>query len=261
MIGQAVEMPVGHFLPRKYFGIRESSFALLHFFDLSSYASRKNPDAVLAMFDTIRKTRPYDDIQLVLKVKKADEDAGPWLDTLRARVPEAHFVSRPLSALETRSLINACDCFISLHRSEGFGRGMGEAMSLGRLAMGTGWSGNVDFMTPENSLLVDYDPVSVGADEYPYGEGQHWAEARVDHAAALLNEMLDDPERRRDMAARGRRDIRLGYSYRAVGVRVMNRVAEIQTELRRPKVAEPAAAEEPDVTALVPDAEPVHAGD
>ncbi len=66
-------------------------------------------------------------------------------------------IATPLDTLATRSLINACDCFVSLHRAEGFGRGLGEAMALGRLAMGTGWSGNVDFMTAENSLLVDHD--------------------------------------------------------------------------------------------------------
>jgi hypothetical protein len=69
-IGQPVEMPLGHFLPRRYFGIRESAFAILHFFDLSSHASRKNPEAVLTMFEAIRRKREFSDIQLVLKVNE-----------------------------------------------------------------------------------------------------------------------------------------------------------------------------------------------
>src|SRR5262249_11849697 len=155
------EVPLGHFLPRKYFGIRESAFVILHFFDLSSYTSRKNPDAVLTMFKAIRQKREFDDIQLVLKVKEGDKDAGEWLRRIGDQAPEAHLISRPLTALETKSLINACDCFVSLHRSEGFGRGTGEAMFLGRLAMATAWSGNLDYMTNENSLLVDYGLVPV----------------------------------------------------------------------------------------------------
>jgi hypothetical protein len=226
-IGQAVEVPLGHFLPRKYFGMRESAFTILHFFDLSSYASRKNPEAVLEMFEAIKRKREFEDIQLVLKVKKGDEDGEEWIRPIRDRVPEACFLSKPMSALETRSLINCCDCFVSLHRAEGFGRGTGEAMFLGRLAMATAWSGNLDYMTKENSLLVDYDLVPVGEDEYPFAEGQRWANARVEHAVKLLDAAIGDVEQTRTMAARGRRAIRLDHGYRAVGVRVMDRVAAI----------------------------------
>jgi Glycosyl transferases group 1 len=226
-VGQAVEFPLGYFLPRKYFGIRESAFVVLHFFDLSSYATRKNPDAVLAMFEAFRKRHAFADVQLVLKVKQGDADGDEWLRPIRDRLPEACCLAKPLSALETRSLINCCDCFVSLHRSEGFGRGTGEAMFLGRLAMATGWSGNLDYMTPDNSLLVDHRLVPVGPADYPFGDGQMWAEADVDHAVALLDAVIADPARARAIAARGRRDIRLGHGYRAVGLRILDRVSEI----------------------------------
>ena len=238
-IGQAVEVPLGHFLPRKYFGIRESAFTILHFFDLSSYASRKNPEAVLRMFEAIRAKREFEDIQLVLKVKKGDDDGEDWIRPLRDRVPEACFLSKPMSSLETRSLINCCDCFVSLHRAEGFGRGTGEAMFLGRLAMATAWSGNLDYMTKENSLLVDYDLVPVGRDDYPFGEGQQWADARVDHAVELLDAAIGNLAQTRIMAANGRRTIRLDHGYRAVGVRVMNRVTEIIDALSADEASSP----------------------
>jgi hypothetical protein len=226
-VGQAVEVPLGHFLPRKYFGIRESAFAILHFFDLSSYATRKNPDAVLAMFEAFRKRRQFADVQLVLKVKNADEDGEEWLRPIHDRLPEACCLAKPMSALETRSLINCCDCVVSLHRAEGFGRGTGEAMFLGRLAMATGWSGNLDYMTNDNSLLVERRLVPVRTGDYPFGEGQIWAEADVDHAVALLDAVIADPARARAIAARGRRDIHLGHGYRAVGLRILDRVTEI----------------------------------
>lgn len=227
LIGQAVEVPLGHFLPRKYFGIKESAFTILHFFDLSSFASRKNPNAVLDMYEAIKAKREYEDIQLVLKVKKGDEDGEEWIAPLRDRVPEACFLSKPMSSLETRSLINCCDCFVSLHRAEGFGRGTGEAMFMGRLAMATAWSGNLDYMTKENSLLVDYDLIPVGADEYPFGKNQRWANARVSHAVELLDAAIGDLEATRIMAANGRRTIRMDHGYRAVGVRVLDRVSAI----------------------------------
>jgi glycosyltransferase involved in cell wall biosynthesis len=231
-IGQAVEVPLGYFLPRKYFGIRESAFTLLNFFDLTSYASRKNPEAVLAMFQEIRHRREFVDIQLVLKVKQGGQDAEEWLRPIRDRLPEAVCLAKPMSALETRSLINACDCVVSLHRAEGFGRGTGEAMFLGRLALATGWSGNLDYMSNENALLVSHQLVAVGAGQYPFGEGQVWAEPDVDHAVALVEAVLDDRPSAAAIAARGRRDIRMNYSFRAVGIRIIDRVTEISAAMQ-----------------------------
>jgi hypothetical protein len=233
-IGQPVEVPLGYFLPRKYFGIRESAFVLLHFLDLSSFASRKNPEAVLTMFESLRRRRAFGDIQLVVKAKKGDEDAEDWIQPIRDRLPEARFLAQPMNALETRSLINCCDCLVSLHRAEGFGRCTGEAMFLGRLALATSWSGNLDYMNKDNSLLVDYDLVPVQAGEYPFAEGQLWAEANVGHAVELLDTAIGDPEWARAIAASGRRDVRLAHGYRAVGLRVLDRVTQIIAGLARP---------------------------
>jgi len=227
-IGQSVETPLGYFLPRRYFGIRESAFTVLHFFDLTSYAARKNPNAVLKMFEEIRKRGKFRDIQLVLKVKKAEDDGEEWLRPIREHIPEALCIAKPMTALETRSLINCSDCLASLHRAEGFGRGTGEAMFLGRLAMATGYSGNLDYMSKDNSLLVDYELTAVGEGEYPFGEGQVWAEANVEQAVEMLDAAIGDPVRARSIAMRGRRDVRLGYCNRAVGLRILDRIMEIQ---------------------------------
>jgi hypothetical protein len=210
---------------------------LLQFLDLSSFAARKNPEAVFTMFEALRRRREFRDIQLVVKAKKADEDAEDWLRPIREKAPEARFLAKPMSALETRSLINCCDCFVSLHRAEGFGRCTGEAMFLGRLALATSWSGNLDYMTRKNSLLVDCDLVPVGVGEYPFAEGQRWAEPNVSHAVELLDKAIDDGDWARAIAANGRRDVRLAHGFRAVGLRVLDRVTEIIAE--RAKVKAP----------------------
>jgi transposase len=232
-IGQPVEVPLGYFLPRKYFGIRESAFVLLNFLDLSSFSARKNPEAALTMFEALRRRREFRDIQLVIKAKKGDKDAEDWLQPIRGRLPEARFLAKPMSALETRSLINCCDCFVSLHRAEGFGRCTGEAMFLGRLALATSWSGNLDYMTKENSLLVDHNLVPIRVGEYPFAKGQLWAEPNVDHAVDLLEAAMGDPDWARVIAANGRRDVRLAHGFRAVGLRVLDRVTQIAAELAR----------------------------
>ena len=228
LIGQAIEFEHGPMLPRRHFGIRESAFVLLHFFDLSSYATRKNPQAVLEMFERLRADDPFRDIQLVLKVKNGEKGAEEWAEGV-ADDPQIKVIATPLDTFGVRSLVNACDVFVSLHRSEGFGRGLGEAMGLGRLALGTGWSGNVDFMTPDNSLMVRHELIKLRRDEYPFWKNQSWADADVGHAVELLRPVLDDPTRGRALAERGRADALRTHGNRAVGLRILGRLRDILT--------------------------------
>ncbi|MBN9509375.1 MAG: glycosyl transferase family 1 [Alphaproteobacteria bacterium] len=247
LVGQSVETEPGVLLPRRAFGIRESAFVLLHSFDLSSYATRKNPEAVLTLLRRLRQAAPFLDVQLVLKVKEIEKDAAAWAESF-ATEATVKIIATPLDTLATRSLLAACDCFVSLHRAEGFGRGLGEAMALGRLALGTGWSGNVDFMTEANSLLVRHTLTKVPADAYPHWQGQHWAEPDLDHAMALLRPVLQDPARGRAIAARGRREVLRGFGHRAVGLRILARLQAIaaeSTKLAAPPLTKPPSLAKP----------------
>ena len=237
-VGQSVELEPGPNLPRRYFGIRESAFVLLNFFDLSSYSSRKNPDAVLDLLDCIRRDKPYRDVQLVLKVKNGERAADEWAEMM-AGDPQVKVIANPLDTAGVRSLIAACDCFVSLHRAEGFGRGLGEAMAMGRLAMGTGWSGNVDFMTERNSLLVGHRLVALRKDEYPHWQGQSWADPDVEHAWSLLRPLLDDPDRGLAIARQGQADVLRTHGNRAVGLRILPQLERIAARMavRAPVVA------------------------
>jgi hypothetical protein len=233
-IGQSVETdPIG-FLPRRFFGIRESSFVLLHFLDLTSYAVRKNPHAVLDLARRLWAEEPFADLQLVLKVKNGDQGAEAWAAEFKGEA-RVQVIDTPLDSVGVRSLINCCDCFVSLHRAEGFGRGLGEAMALGKLALGTGWSGNLDFMTPQNSLLVGHKLIRLRRDEYPHWQGQSWAEPDVAHAADLLRPFLGDETRGRALALRGQRDVLRSHGHRAVGLRILARLREIASA--SPKLA------------------------
>ena len=236
VIGQSIEFEPGPCLPRRYFSIRESAFVLLTSFDLSSYATRKNPDAALSLFERIRRDDPFRDVQLVMMVKDRERDARQWAGALKTD-EQIKVIATPLDTMGMKSLINVCDCFLSLHRAEGFGRGLGEAMALGRLAMGTGWSGNVDFMTAANSLLVDYALVKLRRDEYPHGKGQSWADPSVEHAHLLLRPVLDDPARGRAIAERGQAEILRTHSNRAVGLRILARLQRILAESAKARAA------------------------
>ncbi len=105
---------------------------------------------------------------------------------------------------EVTGLMSLCDCYVSLHRAEGFGLSMAEAMALGKPVIATGYSGNLEFMTTDNSLLVDYNLVPIGRTWGPYREGQLWAEPSLEHAAQLMRRVFEDRASAMAMAERGR---------------------------------------------------------
>jgi glycosyltransferase involved in cell wall biosynthesis len=229
-IGQAVQLPARPFLPRRHFGLRSSSFVFLTLLDLSSYSARKNPEAVLAMFRELQRRHPFTDMQLAVKVKSGSHDAKAWIsDTLGEASQGVVFIDRLLDTYETHSLIAACDCFLSLHRSEGFGRGAAEAMWLGRTAIATGWSGNLDYMDDTHPGMIGYEMRDVEDGQYPHHSSQQWAEPDVDHAVYFAGKLLQDPDLFRTCARIGQNAVRKECSHRAVGLRMLDRVEAVAT--------------------------------
>jgi len=228
------EVQIGSFLPRRRFGIPESDFVFLFFFDLKSYIQRKNPFAVLEAFECVLKQRPTARVRLVIKANGFDE-SQPAHAEFRATV--ARFGSRAqvltdvLTDDEVKNLVRCCDCFVSLHRSEGFGRGMAEAMYTGRPVIGTGYSGNLDFMTPETSHLVEHQFVPVKPGEYPFHEGQVWADPDVEHAARCMVDVLDGPVQAQELARRARLHMLAEFSFRPTGIRYRDRLDAIAKSL------------------------------
>jgi hypothetical protein len=117
---------------------------------------------------------------------------------------------------------------VSLHRAEGFGITLAEAMVLGKPVIGTRYSGNLDFMTPSNSYLVDYELVAIGDGADPYPRDAWWAEPDVGHAARLMREVFDDPARARARGRRGQADVQRTHSREAAGRSMTRRLLRIQ---------------------------------
>ncbi len=226
----AVELTLSSFLGRRAFGIPEHAFVVLFSFDFSSFSERKNPLAMLDAFERLCALRPTAPLHAIVKYKGGG-DGNPARKALEARLAalggRAQGITRELSDNENKNLIRCADAFVSLHRSEGFGRGPAEAMTLGRVAIATNYSGNLDFMTPETSLLVDCKLVPVPEDAYLFPQGQVWADASVEHAVELMARMLDDPAEARALGRRASRHIRTHFSARAVGLRYTARLDEL----------------------------------
>ncbi|WP_426029399.1 glycosyltransferase family 4 protein [Caulobacter sp. DWP3-1-3b2] len=226
----AVEVKLSGMLSRRHFGIPEHAYAFLFFFDFGSYSARKNPEAVVDSVERLVARNPNAPIHCVIKFKGGDESSAQY-KALNARIEAlgeyATKITAVLSDNEIKNLVRACDCFVSLHRSEGFGRGMAEAMRLGRLTIGTGYSGNLDFMTKDTAHLVRYQPVALEPNSYPYWQGQIWAEPDIAHAVELMELAIGDRKGSRAMAERARRHMRQNFSARAVGIRYAKRISEV----------------------------------
>lgn len=218
----SVAPAIRHYRSRLEWGISGSAMVFFFSFDCSSFPERKNPWAAIDAFRRLRQRRPMTDVQLVLKVSGGSR-APEALERLRTETaalgPSAILIDRTLDTEEIKSLLMACDCYVSLHRSEGFGFCLAEAMYFGKPVIATAYSGNMDFMTPETSLLVDYRLVPIQAGAYPHGEGQRWAEPDVEQAAEHMVHLVDAPDEGRCIGERASALIRRKFSPLAVGLR------------------------------------------
>ena len=181
-------------LARAHFALPATARLFCFSFDLNSSIHRKNPqacvDAFLHAFP--KKAFPKAKVGLVIKVFRPAKRHAAWerLKALAATDARIHIIESTLSRPDLLALYQACDCYLSLHRAEGFGRGLAEALQLGLHVIATGYSGNVDFCHAPYADLVRYKLIKVKKGQYPYGDGQVWAGADVDHAAKLMRHFV-----------------------------------------------------------------------
>ena len=226
----AGEFKLESFLSRRYFGIPESSFVFLFFFDFTSYLERKNPFAALEAFNELCKRRPNDDLFLVIKIKGGEAKRGDhkrFGEYVSRHTGRFQVIDRLLDDNETKNLLRCCDCFLSLHRSEGFGLGMVRAMYLGKPVVATGYSGNLDYMSETNSCLVRYTLRSVADGAYPFAEGQVWAEPDISHAVDHMVRLVSDRDYGVGIGEDASRHVRVNFSYQATGLRYARRIKDI----------------------------------
>jgi glycosyltransferase involved in cell wall biosynthesis len=210
-------------------GLSADATLFLFYFDPSSFVERKNPFAVIEAFRQAFGTRGGREVGLVIKTLYAGPHAGALkkLKAAAAADKRIHLIEKTMSRAEVSGLIGACDAFVSLHRSEGFGFGLAEAMLLGKPAIGTDYSGNTDFLKPATGYPVPYDLVPVGAGEYPDHEGQMWAEPDIGAAARAMASIVHDPAAAEARALAGQDFIKTHHSLSAVGREMRARLLQL----------------------------------
>jgi len=227
----ACEVLLSSFLSRRYFGIPETDYVFLFFFDVRSYATRKNPQAVVEAFRRLLSIRPYARTRLVLKVNGAElapQIMSQLREDLSDMIHHVTFLDRVMSANEVKNLVRCCDCFVSLHRSEGFGFGIAEAMVLGKPVIATAYSGNMDFMNADVAFNVGYNLIPLAEGDYPHYQDQVWAEPDVAEAAHYMTILVDHPERGRQLGKLAHVHMKRDFSYRVTGLRYRERFENIK---------------------------------
>lgn len=208
----------------------EDPFVFLFMFDFHSHTARKNPFALVEAFQ--KAFCPEDNVLLVLKSVNARADEQGHRRLIEAAGERVRVIDGYLTAQEVRDLVTACDCYVSLHRSEGTGLTISDAMSAGRPVIATGWSGNMDFMTVTNSYPVPFDLVDIEQTVGPYRRGETWAQPRVDEAARLMRHVVHHPEEARDKGIRARQDLDAEFSADAVGTLIEQRLDVIRNRAK-----------------------------
>jgi glycosyltransferase involved in cell wall biosynthesis len=219
-VPHAISPIVSSGMDRQHFGLQPHSFIFLYAFDVLSVMERKNPLAAIRAFEKAFGGNP--NCQLVIKVNNTTSAPKSFVKSLEAlrlacgpaniRILDATF-----SRGEMYALTQCADCIVSLHRSEGFGLFIAEAMYFGKPVIVTNYSGNTDFTRADNSMLVDYRLIPVGRGCHPYDAHCLWADPDVEQAASHMKIIASNADLRLRLSSAGSEFVKTNLSPAAVG--------------------------------------------
>ncbi|MBX3750010.1 MAG: glycosyltransferase family 4 protein [Opitutaceae bacterium] len=212
---------------RAHFGLPAGTFLFLVLYDLNSYTARKNPQAAIEAFR--RSGLAGQGAALVIKVHNVAGNEADYqqLQAAVADLPGTVLLTETLGREDVYRLQAACDCYVSLHRSEGFGLAVAECMLLGKPVIATDWSATAEFLDATNGCPVRYRLVPLERNHGPYGKGQVWAEADPDHAADWMRRLHADAGLCARLGAAAHATIVARFSPGVVGARYRKRLEGI----------------------------------
>jgi glycosyltransferase involved in cell wall biosynthesis len=219
--------PIGELRAR--FRLPADKFLFLTLFDLNSYSARKNPRAVI---DAFRQSGlAGNGAALVVKVQnvKGNEADFAALQSSVRDLPGTVLLTDTLSRADIYALEAACDCFVSLHRSEGFGLAVAECMLLGKPVISTDWSATAEFVTRENGCPVRTRLATLEQNHGPYAKGSIWADPDPAHAADYMRTLFTDRALAQRLGAAARETIQARFSPAVIGARYRRRLECIAT--------------------------------
>jgi glycosyltransferase involved in cell wall biosynthesis len=207
LVPPSLDFLVPNNVDREAFGLPEDRFLFLTMASVHSVLERKNPLAVIEAFEMAFTSR--DPVGLVVKITDLHlrPDVAEEIRAAAARTP-VYLLTDRLSRDDNLTLLASVDAYVSLHRSEGFGLPIAEAMALGKPVVATAYSGNLDFTDSGTAFLVPYEIVELTTTHSVYPAGFNWAEPDTDAAVAQFRTVAFDADARGGVAASGQASIR-----------------------------------------------------
>lgn len=186
--------------------------------DFDSLAPRKNPQGVLDAFSAAFPMKQFDDVELVLKVRGVtDSGTRSMLHNYADKDSRIVVIDKTFSRSEMDALMNTCNVYLSMHRSEGFGFGPAEALAAGKIVVSTDYGGTRDFINSSTGFPVPYKLVPLKTDEYPFWENQLWADPSIEAAAQSLRDIYSHYESALERAKKGHQFMLAEHSFAAAG--------------------------------------------
>ena len=214
-----IEMKQDSFYNRDYFALPEEKFFFLVMYDLLSVSERKNPQGVIKAFKEAFSVNEKE-VGLLIKVNHSGNHELEILKNDLHGYDNIYIIDRNLSRKEIESLIKDSDVLVSLHRCEGFGLPMAEAMYLGTPVIATNWSANTEFMDQNSACLVDYKLVEVQKDIGPYKKGSFWADADISQASRYMRKLAYDRKFYREIQENGQNMIRSEHGIKSMKAKI-----------------------------------------
>jgi GT2 family glycosyltransferase len=215
---------------RSYFNLPDHSFVFLSVFDVHSVTERKNPFGSIIAFKKSFKENDTS-VTLIIKVTNPDEETLKKLRDAIGGYKNIIVFTRNLSRIEMEWLMCTIDCYLSLHRSEGFGLGPAQAMARGKVAILTNWSGNTDYMTNDNCIPISYQLQQLGQDFGPYEKHQFWAEPDLEEASFMMRSLISDPQMVKKIGRQARTTMAQNFSPEKVGQHMKDRIYRISLQI------------------------------
>lgn len=228
----SVDINLGPSINRSELGLPEDAFMFLTMADFLSVPERKNPLGAIDSFIKAFGSEP-DDVHLVVKISNSHCNRD-IKKTIVERVQDNSsitIIDGYMDRSSLNSLIASADCYVSLHRSEGFGLPIAEAMSIGKPVIATGWSGNMEFMNDDNSFPVKYELTEIPLKNGPYKDAGCWAEPDSDHASEMMLKVSQNPGAAKKIGFLAKQKMAAQYSPEAIGSRIKDRLTWIKESI------------------------------
>ena len=187
-------------------------FRFLTLFDFWSTPERKNPLGVIQAF---QRAFPVEDagsdsVELLIKSSSAEQFPQACRDLMAAAGsdPRIRWLHALLSPGDLDQLLVKADALVSLHRSEGFGLVLADAMAIELPVIATGYSGNLEFMPTGSANLVPWELQPIQRTCGDYRQGWCWAEPDLNAAAIAMRQLVAQPGRAAAIGLRGAAAVR-----------------------------------------------------